>query len=156
MIGPLGASETAFGLASAPMTEDIVAAIDRRISEANGQIDQLQKARQRLIEQDAEPPARPRRTRAKRASRRAGPGIVPAGKLTTLLGSSDGMTTAQLASAANGKPDQVRVLLRELEATQQVRRSGQRRSTRWHLITDEDRVAARAAELRALSRDSKR
>jgi hypothetical protein len=134
------------------MTEDILAAIDRRIKEAKGQIDQLEKARQRLIDQDAEPPVRPRRSRAKRAPRRAGAEIVPAGKLTALLGASDGMTTAQLADAANGKPDQVRILLRDLEAKQQVRRSGVRRSTRWHLITDEDRVAARAAELRALSR----
>jgi hypothetical protein len=42
--------------------------------------------------------------------------------------------------------------LRELEKTDQIRRSGQRRGTRWHLITDEDRIAARAAELAAQSK----
>jgi len=38
-------------------------------------------------------------------------------------------------------------LLRELEAAGQVRRSGSRRTTVWRLITDEDRIAERAAEL---------
>jgi hypothetical protein len=42
--------------------------------------------------------------------------------------------------------------LRELEKTDQIRRTGERRGTRWHLITDEDRVAARAAEIAAQSR----
>ena len=37
-------------------------------------------------------------------------------------------------------------LLHELEAARQVRRSGARRSTVWQLITDEERIAARAAE----------
>jgi hypothetical protein len=46
----------------------------------------------------------------------------------------------------------VLVLLRELEAAGRVRRSGQRRGTRWHAITDEERIAERAAELAALSK----
>ena len=41
-------------------------------------------------------------------------------------------------------------LLHELEAAGQVRRSGARRSTVWQLITDEDRIAHRAAELERL------
>jgi len=37
--------------------------------------------------------------------------------------------------------------LRELGASGKVRRTGSRRSTPWLLITDEDRIALRAAEL---------
>ena len=55
--------------------------------------------------------------------------------------------TPELAKTTNGKPDQVFALLRQLENDNQIRRTGQGRGTRWHLITDEDRVAARAAEI---------
>jgi hypothetical protein len=92
-------------------------------------------------------PARKRRAKfAKRAE------VVPAGKLEVLLGASDGLRTTVLAEQASGDRDQVLTLLRELEKAGQVRRTGQRRGTRWHLITDEDRVAARAAELEAQSK----
>ena len=57
------------------------------------------------------------------------------------------MSTSDLATATNRRPDQVLGLLRELEKADQIRRSAERRGTRWHLITDEDRIAARAAEL---------
>jgi hypothetical protein len=57
------------------------------------------------------------------------------------------MTTRELAKATNGDSRQLLSLLKEQEDAGQVRRSGQRRGTRWHLITDEDRIAARAAEL---------
>jgi hypothetical protein len=43
-------------------------------------------------------------------------------------------------------------LLRELEAAGRVRRTGQRRSTRWHAFTDEDRIRERAAQLAARSK----
>jgi hypothetical protein len=62
------------------------------------------------------------------------------------------MSTSELAKASSGRPDQILALLRELEKDDQIRRTGQRRGTRWHLITDEDRVAARAAEIAAQSK----
>jgi hypothetical protein len=89
--------------------------------------------------------ARSRRTRRAPARRRAQ--VVPAGKLVTLLGSNEGMTTSDLADQTGGDRQQLLTLLRELEAAGQVRRSGERRNTRWHVITDEDRIAARVAEL---------
>lgn len=82
--------------------------------------------------------------------------MVPAGKLETLLGASDGLTTTALAEQANGGRDQVLTLLRELEAAGRIRRTGQRRATRWHVITDEDRIAARVAELERQSRSRTR
>jgi hypothetical protein len=61
------------------------------------------------------------------------------------------MRTAELAKAANGARAQVLALLKEQETAGEVRRSGTRAATRWHIITDEDRIAARAAELTAQS-----
>lgn len=96
-------------------------------------------------------PAAVRRTR--RARRRRSGEAVPASKLEGLLAEHSGITTTALAELANGGRDQVLGVLRELEAAGLARRIGQRRGTRWHAITDEDRVAARAAEL---ERQSKR
>jgi len=104
------------------------------------------KAKQKASANGAPPAAaRPRRARRSPAKRRAE--VVPAGKLVTLLGASDGMSTADLVDQTGGDRQQLLTLLRELEAAGEVRRSGERRNTRWHVITDEDRIAARVAEL---------
>lgn len=135
---------------------EIVTNIERRLTEARAEIAQLEGARQALIDDDA--PAvtpQPRRVARKTTSRktvRRGNEVVPAGKLTALLDGSAGMSTSELATATNGRPDQVLALMRELEQADQIRRSGERRGTRWHLITDEDRVAARAAEIAGQSK----
>lgn len=135
---------------------DIVTSIDQRLTEAKAEIDRLEIARQALINGDA-PAAQPRSRRVRRettprkTARRSNQ-VVPAGKLTALLEGSDGMSTPELAKATAGRPDQILALLRELEKTDQIRRTGERRGTRWHLITDEDRIAARAAEIAAQSK----
>lgn len=142
-------------------TTDIVTSIDQRLTQANAEITQLESARQALLN-GAAPAAKPktprtprktapRKTTSRRTARR-GNEVVPAGKLTALLDGSAGMSTSELADATNGKPDQIRALLRELEQSDQIRRTGVRRGTRWHLITDEDRVAARAAQIAAQSK----
>ncbi len=135
---------------------DIVTSIDQRLADAKAEIAQLEGARQALINGDA-PAATPK---ARRVPRKMSPRktvrrdneVVPAGKLTALLDGSAGMSTSELAKASNGRPDQILALLRGLEKADQIRRSGQRRSTRWHLITDEDRIAARAAEIAGQSK----
>jgi DNA-binding IclR family transcriptional regulator len=91
--------------------------------------------------------ATPRRPRARRSV-----DVVAAGRLEVLLSEHDGMTTSALAERANANRDQILTALRELEAAGRVRRSGQRRSTRWHAITDEERIQKRAAELAARSK----
>jgi DNA-binding IclR family transcriptional regulator len=65
---------------------------------------------------------------------------VPSGKLELLLSNGEGLTTTALAERANGDRDQVLMLLRELEATGRVRRTGAQRGTRWYAITDEERI----------------
>jgi hypothetical protein len=88
-------------------------------------------------------PATRRRTRSKT------PTIVPAGKLETLLASTDGISAAALARRAGGSTAQVLPLLQELERSGKVGRTGQGRATRWRWITDEERIESRAAELEA-------
>jgi hypothetical protein len=135
---------------------DIVANIDQRLTAAKAEIAQLQSARQALLNGDpaavkGKPRGLPRKTTPRKTVRR-GNEVVPAGKLTALLDGSAGMSTSELAKATNGRADQILALLRELEKADQIRRTGERRGTRWHLITDEDRVAARAAEIAAQSK----
>ena len=116
-----------------------------------------------------EPQARPvskRPSERSRQARKTSPGLakpirrrkgradeaVTAERLELLLSDNGGMTTSALAERAGGSRDQILTLLRQLEATERIRRTGQRRSTRWHAITDEERIQKRAAELAALSK----
>jgi hypothetical protein len=77
-------------------------------------------------ERAAKPTTR-RRTRRTRGSE-----IVPAGKIESLLGGSDGITTAEIARQTNGGHEQILSILKELEQAGKAHRSGTRRSTRWH------------------------
>ncbi len=94
--------------------------------------------------------ALPTRRRARRRSPgvRQAAAVLMAGKLEVMLrDAQDGLSVAELVKSANARASQVGALLRELEKSGQVRRVGTGRGTRWRLITDEERVAERAAEL---------
>jgi hypothetical protein len=139
-------------------TQQIVDSIDTRLRELNQEIETLDAARTALgseRESRTTPRARtsapaktrkPARRRARAKAARSGD-VVPAGRLELLLSENGGLTTSALAEQTNGNRDQVLTLLRELEAAGKIRRTGQRRGTRWHAITDEDRIRERAAEL---------
>jgi hypothetical protein len=87
-----------------------------------------------------------------RARRSRGSKGVPADRLESLLSENGALTTSALAEQTDGTRDHVLTLLRELERAGRVRRTGQRRGTRWHAITDEDRIRERVAELEALQK----
>lgn len=72
--------------------------------------------------------------------------------LEQLLSGLGGASAAELADQLNADRGQVLARLKELEAQGGVRRTGNRRTTRWHAITDEDRIRERAAELERRSR----
>ena len=93
---------------------------------------------------------------AKRARRLKGRAdeAVTGERLELLLSENGDMTTSALQERASGNRGQLLTLLRQLEATGRIRRTGQRRSMRWHAITDEERIEKRAAELAALSKKS--
>jgi hypothetical protein len=139
-------------------SQEIIISIDRRIAEARSEIASLEAALAAIGKQSGTTPnAAPssparvngaaRSSRGRRRSRRRPADVVPAGKLQALLIGGGGMSTGDLVDQTGGDRQQVLTLLRELEAAGQVRRTGERRGTRWHAITDEDRIAARVAEL---------
>jgi len=64
-----------------------------------------------------------------------------------LAGTSSGLSATAIAEQTGAGYNRTLKLLRDLEAAGQVRRSGSRRTTVWRLITDEDRILERAAEL---------
>jgi hypothetical protein len=96
-------------------------------------------------------PARRRRPSRGVAGEIAAPAakIVPLGKILQLLTDSDGQTTSALAKATGGDQRRILELLKEAESDDKVKRRGQRRATRWHLVTEESRIAERVPELEA-------
>ena len=136
--------------------EDLVESIDGRIRELNGEIASLQDALEALGSKGSSAPAPKPRARAARRKPSKSTEVVPAGKLVQILADSEGLTTAELAKQANADRNEVLKLLRDLEAAGLARRTGERRATRWSVITDEDRIAERAAELASRSKRGKR
>jgi type IV secretory pathway VirB10-like protein len=67
-----------------------------------------------------------------------------------LAGSGSGLSAGAIAEQAGVGYSRVLARLGELEVSRRVRRTGSRRSTLWLLITDEDRIAQRRAELERL------
>jgi hypothetical protein len=78
--------------------------------------------------------------------------VVPLEKLLKVVGDNPGLTTTAIAKETGGDQSALLVLLKESEQKGDVRRQGQRRATSWFRITDEDRIAARAAEIAAQSK----
>jgi hypothetical protein len=78
--------------------------------------------------------------------RRAGVAVRTERLERLLAGTSAGLSANAIAERAGAGYNPILRLLRGLEAAGQVRRLGSRRSTAW-LITDEERIAERAAEL---------
>ena len=91
------------------------------------------------------------RARRKATSAQPAPAVLLAGKLEAMLrDADDGLSVAAIVKSASARDSQVRGLLTELESAGQVRRTGVGRGTRWELVTDEQRIAQRAAELERL------
>ncbi len=137
-----------------PSIEQLIQSIDGRIRELNGEIASLQDARLALISNGSAPvhSGKPRSKPATRRKPRRATEVLLADTAERMLAESDGLTTAALANRAGADRGQVLTLLRELEAARRVRRTGERRATRWYAITDEDRIRERAAELMSRSR----
>jgi hypothetical protein len=107
-------------------------------------------------EPSTKPAATSRKPRTRTASRPARPKrpveVLLAGRLEAMLrDAEDGLNAVAIAKFANARDRQVRDLLRELEVAGQVRRTGAGRASRWKLVTDDERIAERAAELEAHS-----
>jgi hypothetical protein len=85
---------------------------------------------------------------APRRQMTARPSRADATELKRLLADADGgLSGSALAELAGVPAAKVRAQLRKLERAGEVRSAGERRGTRWTLVTDEDRIAQRVAEL---------
>ena len=101
---------------------------------------------------DDESTTTPKRSTPKAAARgtrprRAGVAAQTETLERLLADTSAGLSANAIAEQAGADYNPTLKLLRKLEAAGQVRRAGSRRSTVWRLITDEERIAERAAEL---------
>ena len=89
-----------------------------------------------------------RKAAAKRTRRpRAGMAVGAETLGRVLAATSSGLSANVIAEQAGAGYTAILKRLHELEAAGEVRRSGSRRTTVWRLITDEERIAERAAEL---------
>jgi hypothetical protein len=103
-------------------------------------------------EAPARSPKPRRRTQTKSSKSQKRVEVLLAGKLEAMLREAeDGLSAVAIAKRSNAGYEQVLDLLRHLESTGQIRRTGSRRTSLWRLITDEERIAARVAELERLS-----
>jgi len=135
-------------------TEELRQSIESRLQELRAEIVKFEQAHKALSNGSAaSTKSRANGAEAKPRRRRQKAQVMLAEQLERILGeSTDGLSTGAIAEQGNADPAQVLTLLRELEKGGQVRRTGARRGTRWHLITDEDRIAERAAELASRSK----
>jgi predicted Rossmann fold nucleotide-binding protein DprA/Smf involved in DNA uptake len=148
-------------------TTSIVSSIDQRLEELADEIQQLEQARSALTAaagvETASTVAAAAGNGAARPARRSRRVRNDANRQTPmrrenveqlLSATAVGMSANTIAQQTGEGYQATLRLLRELEAADRVRREGTRRSTRWRLITDEDRIAERAAELERQLRSS--
>jgi predicted Rossmann fold nucleotide-binding protein DprA/Smf involved in DNA uptake len=57
----------------------------------------------------------------------------------------EGVPARDIRSQVNGSDNQVLKVLKDLESEGKIKRTGQRRATKWHLVTENGRSATRAA-----------
>jgi hypothetical protein len=141
-----------------PDIPQLVAAIESRLADIAAEISALEAAARERVKAapDVGSPVTAQRSRRKPAATVTRPrsgGAVGVERLEPLLADTpEGLSANTIAQRAGAGYNRTLKLLRELEAAGHVRRSGSRRSTVWRLITDEERIAERAAELERLRR----
>jgi hypothetical protein len=134
--------------------EQLRQSIESRLQELRAEIIRFEDAHKALSNGSAKPAeTQTNSAENKRRKKRQNSQVMLTGQVERILGeSADGLSTSAIADQGGADPSQVLSLLRDLETAGQVRRTGERRGTRWHLITDEDRIAERAAQLASRSK----
>lgn len=137
--------------------EEIVGSIDGRLEELGREIAALSQARAALDGRSAAGGSKPRsaarqtnrRRRAPARARRARRPEPRGSSLEQVLATGQGPSSATaLAKRLGAKREEVLAELVRLERTGRVRHTGTR-TVRWQLVTDEERVAVRAAAARS-------
>jgi hypothetical protein len=109
---------------------------------------------------DVQPPRR--RAARGRAARRSASNGRTASKVALTpdvvveLVTPEGVPARDIRSRVTGSDNQVLKVLKDLESAGKIKRTGQRRATKWHRVTDNARAAATAAEQPAAARSTKR
>jgi hypothetical protein len=105
----------------------------------------------------------PRRRAARgRAARRSASNGRSASKVALTpdvvveLVTPEGVPARDIRSRVSGSDNQVLKVLKDLESAGRIKRTGQRRATKWHRVTGNARAAATAAEQPAAARSTKR
>jgi hypothetical protein len=137
----------------------IRASIDRRLTDLAQEVASLTAARAALIEQAAAaangaapaPASASKRRAGARSSTRTRKPVEPLARQTAqaLLEETGGLSTAALARRAGTTQASAKEALDGLAASGLARSWGSGRAGVWRLLTDEERIAARAAELEA-------
>ena len=89
--------------------------------------------------------SRGRATRQRTSNGRTGK-VALTPEVVVKLVTPEGVAAREIRSAVNGSDNQVLKVLKDLESEGKVKRTGQRRATKWHLVTANGRSAARAAK----------
>jgi hypothetical protein len=140
--------------------EQIRVRIERRLAELTAEITALGEARSRLLAAEAaaaaqlstasEPPVltpKPPRRRAGARRSRTPAGHLSRDAVETMLRQSGGLSVAAIARRGGVTQADARAVLDALAADGRARNSGPNRT--WRLLTDEERIAERTAELEA-------
>jgi hypothetical protein len=132
-------------------TEQIVSSIEERIQTLSSEIARLESARAALsgvssARLSAAAPATAGGTAPRRRRRSA---WISAEQIQQALAGAGEVTTTTLIDQTGASRVRLLELLRELETAGKVKRTGEKRGTRWSELTEDDWVTRRAAELGA-------
>ena len=116
------------------------------------------------LEGSAETAAAPRarRSASGRATRPRASNGRTAGKVALTpdvvvkLVTPEGVPAREIRSQVNGSDNQVLKVLKDLESEGKIKRTGQRRATKWHRVTGSGSAAARVTTRSATTRSEKR
>jgi hypothetical protein len=147
--------------------EQLSGSLEVRLRQLEREIASLEAARSELVRSDASagatrlpiagnggPPVAPaRRARARRRSR-VSDAEIDAAIETLLRDVPDGTSAITLTKRTGAPYARVRERLATMERADHVRRSGAKRTSLWRLVSEDELIAERAAELERLSRSS--
>jgi hypothetical protein len=86
--------------------------------------------------------ARGRATRQRTSNGRAGKVALTPDVVVKLV-TPEGVPAREIRSQVNGSDNQVLKVLKDLESEGKIKRTGQRRATKWHRVTGSDQVSTR-------------
>jgi hypothetical protein len=87
-----------------------------------------------------------RATRARTSNGRTAGKVALTPDVVVNLVTPEGVPARDIRSKVNGSDNQVLKVLKDLEAEGKIKRTGQRRATKWHLVTENGQSASSAAK----------